>query len=69
MQYILEKAKEKGRYDNTFTEEHIKVLFCNIEKILEFHKLLMGDLSTCVGSKGPAYETRIAQCFLKHVSN
>ena len=67
LQYILEKAREKHGYDNTFTEENIKTLFCNIEDILEFHKRLVVDLSACLGSKGPAYDTRIAQCFLKHV--
>lgn len=67
-QYILQKAKEKHGYDNTFTERHIKTLFCNIEEILEFHKQLMTDLSACMGSKGPAYDTQIAQCYLNHVS-
>ncbi len=67
MQYILEKAREKHGYNNTFTEHNIKTLFCNIEQILEFHKSLVVELSTCLGPKGPAYDTPIAQCYIKHV--
>lgn len=66
-QCILEKAKEKGGYDNSFTVEKIQKLFCNIEQILDFHRSLMIELSACVGNKGPSYETLIAQCYLKHV--
>lgn len=64
--YILEKAREKHSYDNTFTEHHIKTLFCNMEEILDFHRRLLEDLSACIGSKGPAYDTQIAQCYLKN---
>lgn len=68
LQYILEKAKEKMAYDNSFTEEKIQRLFCNIEQILDFHRSLMLELSACVGNKGPSYDTQIAQCYLRQVS-
>lgn len=70
MQYMLEKAKQKAQnpHENSFTNEDIEILFCNIEQILDIHRQLVSDLESCIGPKGPSYETLISQCYLKHVS-
>ncbi len=74
-QHILQKAREKSEYDKdklesekSFTPERIQTLFCNIEDILAFHKELLTHLESCIGSKGPAYDTEIASCFVRQVS-
>ena len=67
-QHILGKAIEKGHHDNSFTEDIIATLFCNITDILELHRDLVKELDSCIYPKGPAYESQVARCFLKHVS-
>lgn len=67
---MLEKAKQKALnpHENSFTNEDIVTLFCNIEQILEFHRQLLSDLDSYMEPKGPTYETPISRCYLKHVS-
>lgn len=65
---MLEKARQKGQHDNSFSEKIIQTLFCNIEEILALHQQLMADLDSCMGA-GASYDTTIAQCYLKHVSS
>jgi len=62
---LLEKARQKGQHDNSFSEKIIQTLFCNIEEILALHQQLMADLDSCMGA-GASYDTTIAQCYLKH---
>ena len=63
---MLEKAREKGLYDNSFTDDVIHTLFCNIEEILALHERLVVDLDTCLHGT-PSYGTTIAKCYLDHV--
>ena len=66
-QHLLEKAREKGAHDNTFTEHNLSILFCNIEQLLSFHRQLVADLDSCL-ARGASYEAPIARCYLKFVS-
>lgn len=73
-QHILQKAREIAEHEKTlaendksFTPEIIDTLFCNIEEILAFHRELMTQLNSCLGSKGAAYDTQIAQCYVSKV--
>lgn len=63
--HVLEKAREKGLHDNSFTDDVIHTLFCNIEEILALHERLMVDLDACVRGT-PSYGTTIAKCYLNH---
>ena len=63
---MLEKARQKGENDNSFSEENIQTLFSNIEDILSLHQKLMADLDACM-TAGPSFNAPIAQCYLKHV--
>ena len=65
-QYLLEKARQKGQHDNSFSAKIIQTLFCNIEDILALHRQLIADLESCMGA-GASSDATIAQCYLKHV--
>lgn len=66
VQYLLEKARQKGQNDNSFSKEIVQTLFSNIEDILSLHQELMADLDACM-TAGPSFNAHIAQCYLKHV--
>ncbi len=53
--------------DNSFTEEAISTMFCNIPDILALHQRLVEELDRCMPN-GPAYTATIAQCYVKFVS-
>ena len=65
-QHVLEKAREKGFHDKSFTDDVIQTLFSNIEEILALHERLVMDLDTCLHGT-PSYGAAIAQCYLNHV--
>ena len=67
LQVLLEKARAKGKQDNTFTESVLQKLFCNIEDILALHRRLLSELRTCVKG-GVSYSSPIAGGYLKFVS-
>jgi hypothetical protein len=51
--------------DSSLTEEDISKIFCNIEELLEIHRLLLADLTRDV-TPTPSFDATLSKCYLQH---
>lgn len=66
LQTLLPKMRQKAHHDQSFTEDIIVKLFCNMEDLHALHQRLLQDIA--VIGENPSHHSTVARTYVKHVS-